>query len=65
MQLLSLVPFKTQKSLPTVGDNRGTSLLIQAGMIRMTMAGAYNYTTLGLRVLRNIEKIVRSEMDGI
>jgi prolyl-tRNA synthetase len=31
----------------------------------MTLAGAYNYTTLGLRVLRNIEQIVREEMNAI
>jgi len=28
------------------------------------MAGVYNYTTLGLKVLRNIENIVREEMDN-
>lgn len=31
----------------------------------MTLAGAYNYTTLGLKTLRNIENIVREEMDAI
>lgn len=51
--------------MPTGSDNRGTGLLLQAGMIRMTIAGAYNYTTLGLRVLRKIENIVREEMENI
>lgn len=64
MLLLSTLPFKTQKSMPTGSDNRGTGLLLQAGMIRQTMAGAYNFTTLGLRVLRHIETIVREEMDA-
>ncbi len=50
--------------MPTGSDNRGTGLLLQAGMIRQTMAGAYNFTTLGLRVLRHIETIVREEMDA-
>jgi len=63
--LLSHIPFKTQKSMPSGSDNRGTGLLLQAGMIRMTLAGAYNYTTLGLRVLRKIENIVREEMNAI
>lgn len=31
----------------------------------MTLAGAYSFTTLGLRTLRKIEQIVREEMDGI
>ena len=46
MQLLSKIPFKTQKSIPSGSDNRGTGLLLQAGMIRMTLAGAYSFTTL-------------------
>lgn len=65
MQLLSNIPFKTQKSIPSGSDNRGTGLLLQAGFIRMTLAGAYNYTTLGLKTLRKIENIVREEMDTI
>jgi prolyl-tRNA synthetase len=65
MQLLSQVPFKTQKSIPSGSDNRGTGLLLQAGMIRMTLAGAYSFTTLGLRTLRKIEQIVREEMNAI
>ena len=65
MLLLSNLPFKTQKSIPSGSDNRGTGLLLQAGFIRMTLAGAYNYTTLGLKTLRKIENIVREEMDGI
>lgn len=51
--------------MPSGSDNRGTGLLLQAGFIRMTLAGAYNYTTLGLKTLRNIENIVREEMDAI
>lgn len=62
---LSTLPFKTQKSIPSGSDNRGTGLLLQAGFIRMTLAGAYNYTTLGLKTLRKIENIVREEMDAI
>ena len=65
MQLLSRVPFKTQKSIPSGSDNRWTGLLLQAGMIRMTLAGAYSFTTFGLRTLRKIEQIVREEMNTI
>lgn len=65
MQFLSQLPFKTQKSMPSGSDNRGTGLLLQAGMIRMTLAGAYTFTTLGLRTLRKIENIVREEMNTI
>ena len=65
MQFLNKLPFKTQKSMPSGSDNRGTGLLLQAGMIRMTLAGAYSFTTLGLRTLCKIENIVREEMDAI
>jgi prolyl-tRNA synthetase len=65
MQFFSQVPFKTQKSMPNGSDNRGTGLMLQAGLIRMTLAWAYSYTTIGLRILRNIENIVREEMTGI
>lgn len=56
--------FKTLKTRPVVSDNVSTSILLQAGFIRQTMAWVYNYTTLWLRVLRNIENIVREEMDN-
>lgn len=46
MLFLSSLPFKTQKTIPSGSDNRGTGLLLQAGMIRMTLAGAYTFTTL-------------------
>lgn len=61
---LSNFPIKTLKSSPKISDNKSTSILLQAWFIRQTMAGVYNYTTLWLKVLRNIEKIVREEMDN-
>jgi len=65
MLQLSKFPIKTQKDAPKVSDNRSTSLLLQAGFIRQEMAGAYNYLPLWLRVLKNIEAIVREEMNTI
>ena len=38
-------------------------LMLRAGMIRQEAAGIYAWLPLGLRVLRNIEQIVREEMD--
>jgi prolyl-tRNA synthetase len=61
---LSKFPFKTEKVAPKVSDNKSTSLLLQSGLIRQTMAGVYTYTTLWLRILRKIENIVREEMDN-
>lgn len=64
MLYLSKFPFKTTKNLPSGADNRGTQLLLQAWFIRQELAGAYNYTTLWLRVLRNIQEIIRQEMEA-
>src|ERR687894_605634 len=38
-------------------------LMLRAGMIRQQSAGIYSWLPLGLRVLRNIERIVREEQD--
>ena len=61
---LSKFPFKTEKVPPKASDNISTSLLLQAGLIRQVMAGVYTYTTLGLRILKKIENIIRQEMDN-
>ena len=61
---LSKFPINTLKSQPKVSDNRSTSLLLQAGLIRQEMAGVYNYLPLWFRVLKKIEQIVREEMNN-
>ena len=60
---LSNFPIKTLKTRPHISDNISTGILLQAWFIRQTMAWVYNYTTLWLKVLRNIENIVREEMN--
>lgn len=64
MLQLSTFPFKTLKSAPKVSDNASTSLLLQWGYIRQTMAGVYEFLPMGYRVLRNIEQVIREEMDA-
>lgn len=41
------------------------NLLVRSGMIRKTSSGIYMYLPLGYKVLRNIEKIIREEMNEI
>ena len=50
-----------------IKDEESTSgnLLTRAGMIKKTSSGVYTYMPLGLKVLKNIENIVRDEMDEI
>ena len=45
-------------------DVTSGNLLARAGMVRKNSAGVYMYMPLGLKVLRNIERIVREEMDN-
>lgn len=56
---------KTLKTAPANAETVNHKLLVQAGFVRQVMAGVYTYTPLGLRVLNNISKIVRDEMDSI
>lgn len=56
---------KTSKQAPADEVARNAQLLIRAGYVYKVMAGVYAYTPLGLRVLENIKKIVREEMNAI
>jgi prolyl-tRNA synthetase len=62
---LSKLFTKTIKNVPADEEARSAQLLIQAGFIHKEMAGVYAYLPLGLKVLENIKKIVRDEMNAI
>jgi len=56
---------KTRKDIAASETSTNARLLIQGGFIHKEMAGVYSYLPLGKRVLDNIERIVREEMDKI
>lgn len=56
---------KTLKNAPSDEVAKNAQLLIRAGFVYKEMAGVYAYLPLGLRVLENIKRIVREEMDSI
>jgi prolyl-tRNA synthetase len=56
---------KTSKSAPADEQAKNAQLLIKAGFVYKVMAGVYAYTPLGLRVLDNIKRIVREEMNAV
>lgn len=56
---------KTRRQAPTDEVAKNAQLLIRAGFVHKEMAGVYSYLPLGLRVLNNIEKIVREEMEAV
>src|SRR5271154_95923 len=53
----------TLKETPTEAQIVSHRLMLRAGLVRQTSAGIYAWLPLGLRVLRNIERIVREEQD--
>ena len=54
----------TLKESPQEAESISHQLMLRAGLARMLMAGAYSYLPLGLKVLNNIQKIIRQEMDA-
>lgn len=56
---------KTRKEAPADEVSKNAQLLIRAGYISKEMAGVYTFLPLGLRVLKNIEQIIREEINAI
>jgi prolyl-tRNA synthetase len=56
---------KTRREAPKDEEAKNAQLLIRGGYIHKEMAGVYNFLPLGLRVLKNIEQIIREEMNAI
>lgn len=53
----------TLKETPADAEVISHQLMLRAGMIRKLASGLYTWLPLGLRVLRKVERIIRSEMD--
>jgi prolyl-tRNA synthetase len=56
---------RTLREPPADAELISHQLALRAGLIRQLAAGIYSYLPLGWRVLRNIERIMREEMDAI
>lgn len=54
----------TVKETPADAVVTSHKLMLRAGMIRQLASGLYTWLPTGLKVLRNVEKIVREEMDN-
>ena len=53
----------TLKEAPIGTEAVSHQLLLRAGLVHMLTSGVYSYLPLGLRVLKNVEAIIREEMD--
>lgn len=56
---------RTLRDDPADAEVASHKLLIRAGYIRPVAPGLYSWLPLGLKVLRNIERVVRDEMNAI
>ncbi len=54
----------TLREVPAEAEIQSHKLMLRAGLMRKLASGVYNFMPMGLRVLKNIEQIVREEMDG-
>ncbi len=56
---------RSRKEAPKDEVSKNAQLLLRGGFIHKEMAGVYSYLPLGLRVLNNIQDIIRQEMNRI
>ena len=62
---MSTLFLRTLREDPADAELPSHRLLVRAGYIRRVAPGIYTWLPLGLRVLRNVERVVREEMDAI
>jgi prolyl-tRNA synthetase len=62
---MSTLFLRTLREDPADAEVPSHRLLVRAGYIRRAAPGGYSWLPLGWRVLRNIEAVIREEMDAI
>ncbi len=62
---MSTLFVRTLRDDPADAELPSHRLLVRAGYIRRAAPGIYSWLPLGYRVLRNVERVVRDEMDAI
>jgi len=62
---MSTLFLRTLREDPADAELPSHRLLVRAGYIRRVAPGIYTWLPLGLKVLRNVERVVREEMDAI
>ncbi|MHB1711971.1 MAG: proline--tRNA ligase [Acidimicrobiales bacterium] len=61
---MSRLFLRTLREAPADAEVASHQLLVRAGYIRRLASGVYTFLPLGLRVLHNIEQVIREELDG-
>ncbi|MDO5731365.1 proline--tRNA ligase [Corynebacterium sphenisci] len=65
IQRMSRLFLRTLREDPADAEVTSHKLLVRAGYMRRVAPGVYSLLPLGLRLMRNIEAVVREEMDAI
>ncbi|WP_139891225.1 proline--tRNA ligase [Bacillus sp. D386] len=60
-QSMTMIP--TLREVPSDAEVKSHQLLLRAGFMRQNASGIYSYLPLGLKVIQNVEKIIREEME--
>lgn len=60
---MSKLLLPTLREVPAEAEIASHQLMLRAGLIRKLSAGVYSYLPVGLKVLKNIENIIRKGMD--
>lgn len=62
---MSTLFLRTLREDPADAEVPSHRLLVRGGYVRRAAPGVYSWLPLGLRVLRNVERVVREEMNAI
>ncbi|MEU3188757.1 proline--tRNA ligase [Streptomyces sp. NPDC006923] len=65
VQRMSRLMVKTLRDDPADAETLSHKLLVRAGYVRRTSAGIWSWLPLGKKVLDNVSRVVREEMDAI
>ncbi|TQK51510.1 prolyl-tRNA synthetase [Streptomyces sp. SLBN-118] len=65
VQRMSRLMIKTLRDDPADAETLSHKLLVRAGYVRRNAAGIWSWLPLGKKVLENVTRVVREEMDAI
>ncbi|MFD8566025.1 proline--tRNA ligase [Streptomyces sp. NPDC059639] len=65
VQRMSRLMVKTLRDDPADAEVLSHKLLVRAGYVRRTAAGVWSWLPLGKKILANVERVVREEMDAM
>ncbi|MFJ9698991.1 proline--tRNA ligase [Streptomyces fradiae] len=65
VQRMSRMMIKTLRDDPADAETLSHKLLVRAGYVRRNAAGIWSWLPLGKKVLENVARVVREEMDAI